>query len=385
MVQGHIDALVDEDGADDLLKALPGVHPQLPPQGPPGGGGQLQGEGILLGCLLKGGLGHQAQQGGVVQLVQAAQHVPVAPQLPEGRQHPLLGGILKAGDVQGQHPDEGADGARVVGPLHIGPQIGQDLPLEKLQRALPAAGSQAVFQLRRQLGQVPPPAFGQVVLNLAQIALEVLRDVGQGGVVHVFLRKAQNGPPGPLVGHLLIGLAQQVKEGAAEAALSLQLVGQKPQQGLPVHAQHAQQGGHFLGNARGQPGGRHRRAQQDHDPAEHLGQVGGLPQLAQKGLEVGVVPQGPGLQGVIRPLPLGLGVRPCHPGGVDHVLDPGVGLGSGDGGAVILHAFIAGDPVGRAQQISHRVSSPDFRLILVVEGNFPKNPGLFLHPVLIFW
>ena len=51
MAQGHKDALIDEDGPDDLLKGLPGLGSKLPAQGLGGHAGELFREHIRPGGL----------------------------------------------------------------------------------------------------------------------------------------------------------------------------------------------------------------------------------------------------------------------------------------------------------------------------------------------
>ena len=85
-------------------------------------------------------------QGRIVKFVQSGQHLSISAQLAEGGQDPLLPAVFIARHIQHQKSDQSPQLPNIMGPLHIGAQIWNDLSLEQLQISRPAACLKSVFQ-----------------------------------------------------------------------------------------------------------------------------------------------------------------------------------------------------------------------------------------------
>ena len=97
MVEGHIDALVDEEGGDDVAKGVLGVGPRAAPEGPLGRLGKLVCELVGLRCLGEGAVLHRVEEGRVAEVPQLLPDGGVGAELVEGLEEALPGPVLIPG------------------------------------------------------------------------------------------------------------------------------------------------------------------------------------------------------------------------------------------------------------------------------------------------
>lgn len=74
------------------------------------------------------------------------------------------------------------------------------------------------------------------------------------------------------------------------------LVQKKALKSLLIHPQHLQQLCHFLGDPLRQSGCRYQSTHPNHGLCQHCGQIRRVPQLLQKGLQIGIIPAPAGIQ-----------------------------------------------------------------------------------------
>ena len=195
MRQGHIDALVDEKGGDDIAESVLRLHPRPASESPLSRLGQLVCKPVLPGSLGKTAALQKPQQ---IRLAQAPQLLPeggAAAQLTECLHHSVLGTALIPGHIQSQQRDERPAEPHVVGSGGIGGQEGHNGTLKQLQCARPVSSRHFPLQLRHHAQQLVAVGCrdgpGQPSKGPKQIALHV----GGGGVVAVALEKLQNISP----------------------------------------------------------------------------------------------------------------------------------------------------------------------------------------------
>ena len=201
------------------------------------------------------------------------------------------------------------------------------------------------------------PAFGQIIGELLQNLHHGTADVVGGRKIAVPLEKAQDILPHPFAGDGLICLAQQREQRAGKPVARFHLGEKKLPEALSVHAEQLEKFRYFLC----QPclkARRHRQPPQPSDRLEDLrSQIGSLPQILQKDLEIGVIPQGRGLQRIIGAALVGSGIRPAHSGRVGNILDLCiVGLDGGGYGPVVVWPVIIGYRICDPHQIRHNLS-----------------------------
>ena len=146
MVERHKNAFIQQERPHQFLEALPDISPILPLECLRRRVGQALGKLVLLNGSCEAVLPQEAQQGRIVKFVQSGQHLSISAQLAEGGQDPLLPAVFIARHIQHQKSDQSPQLPNIMGLLHIGAQIWNDLSLEQLQIFRPAACLKSVFQ-----------------------------------------------------------------------------------------------------------------------------------------------------------------------------------------------------------------------------------------------
>ena len=347
-----MDALVDQKGGDNVAEGLLHLVAGAALEGLLGRLGQLGGEVVPLGGPGKAVVVHQAEQGLVGEPAQPVFQAGTAAELMEGLEQPLLAAVLIPGDVQGQHGDQGAGQAHVVGFAGVAGQEGQDAALKQLKGSGPVSGVQLALQLGHHRQQLAAPAGRDGPGQPGQPPQQVALEVAGGGVVAVALEELEDISPGGLGVAGGVGVPEDGEQGAAEPGAGVHLRQQELAQLALVHLQHVQKGAHVAGGALLDAGGDHQPLVDGEELAHALRRAGGVHQALEEGGKVGVVAQRLAAGGVASGLLLRPVVRADHPVQVRGVLNPGV-VGRHGHIPVYIVIVMTRYRVGHTKQIWH--------------------------------
>ena len=290
MVDGHIHALVDQHGADEVAEDLLHVGAALAPEGGSRGGGEvireLHGPGVPARAALQ-----QREKGLVVDAFKLALQRTVAAQLVEQLQKIFHRAVLVAGHIQRQHGQKLTGRSHIVGALYIFRHIGDHTLLQQRQIPLAVACGDAVFQLGQQLVELGSPAGGHGVGHAPQFPQEVALDMGGGGKVGVAFEKLENVGLHGIRRGAGVGPPQQREQRAAEAGARAHLPLEKLKKLPLIHLQQLKGFGHLGGHALAHAG-EHHRPLTGEQAGETFGHGGSGAKPLEEGLEIRVVANG---------------------------------------------------------------------------------------------